>query len=77
MDTVINCHQHAVAAMNSLVDDLVSLLLQSIHDELQSPLARRSRGRDPVGPHYAKPQLPIASVSEFNRAPGNRNALMC
>jgi len=62
--------------MDLLVDHLVSSLPQSIHSELQSPFARWSWGRDPIGPHYAKPQLRI-SISEFNGAPGDRGTLMC
>ena len=62
--------------MDLLVDHLVSLLPQSIHGELQSPFARRSWARDPIGPHYTKSQLRISTISEFNGAPGDRGTLM-
>lgn len=58
---------------HSLINDLVSLISQSVNGELQSPFACGSRGRDTVRQHDAKSQ-PL-TPSEFNRTPGNWDAL--
>ena len=73
----MNYHQHVVPDMDwdSLIDDLVSLVPQSIDDETQSPSAYRGWGRDPIRPDDTKPKLPIRCFPKLNGAPGNRNAL--
>jgi len=63
--------------MDSLINDLVTLVPQRIDGELQGPFAWWGRSRNPVGPYDTKPQLPIRSRLELNRAPGDRNALTC